>query len=430
MVQYLALAALGLAGTFLAIGVSIIATIKKPRRLYAYIFFVLSILMTFLFLLGWNAGLLPTSQDDIAKQATQQIDSALPYWIAGIGTLALALMTFYIEIIRPWWNKPKFSVDFDNKKPYCRETTLVQKQVQPPDKHIPAYWLRLKVTNSGSRLARRCIGKLVKVTGASGKKPLDYDPCVLHWVGTSGDEIPLSSIDLNPKDYEYLDILYTRQDIPKKAFICKDLLPRGVYSWFEPGRYSLEITIYGDNIEPETRKYRLTWGATDYKDIKLKLLWAWKGGKMEESTQDRLSTIEHGIKVLIQGQTILNNLGVSVLADNVVLSPALSAQSASSFLFGSIAIAALGISVIALAITAMNVSVWSLILVIPGLAALCYGFIELFRVRKEIQHAGHAVRKAEELLERYKKLSESMDKLERGLVEEFELDEEQNEKTA
>ncbi|MBC8275793.1 MAG: hypothetical protein H8E40_12605, partial [Chloroflexi bacterium] len=111
--------------------------------------------------------------------------------------------------------------------------------------------------------------KLVEVADESANVLSGYDPWALHWVGTKVDEIPLSSIDLNQKEYEYLDVLHTREDNPGLAIICKDNSPRGLDPWFKPGIYILKITVYGDNVKPETRKYRLVWGATDHKDIKL-----------------------------------------------------------------------------------------------------------------------------------------------------------------
>lgn len=272
MAQQLALVVIGLAGTFLAIGVSIVATIRKPRMRYAYIFFGLAIMMLFFFWLGWYVAPSATSQDDTIRQTTQRSDTTWPYWLAGIGTLALALATVYVEIIKPRWNRPRFSVEFENAEPYCRVARQKVEKPTGPSQEVCAYFLRIKVANVGKSVANRCVGKLVEVEDDSGNVLSGYDPWALHWVGTDWDKIPFSSIDLNQSEYEYLDVLYTREDLPNLAIICKDKSLRGLEPWFRPGTYVLQITIYGDNVKPESKRYCLAWGATDYKDIKLEAL--------------------------------------------------------------------------------------------------------------------------------------------------------------
>jgi hypothetical protein len=194
------------------------------------------------------------------------------YFLTFLGTLLLVIITLYIGVIRPWLNRPKFYVTFDNTEPYCRQTEIeVSKDLSGfVTKRTTAYWIRLRVTNSGKSVAKRCIGKLVKVMKQSGEELAEYDPFSLHWVGTDPDEIPLKPVDLNRGEYEYLDLIYTSADAPKKAFIYTDHVPRGIPTFINPGEYILQVTIYADNADPETKKYRLIWKASDFLDIKLK----------------------------------------------------------------------------------------------------------------------------------------------------------------
>lgn len=195
----------------------------------------------------------------------------LAQWFVGACTLALALATIWVTLIKPWWNKPKFSIKFDNCTPYCRETWVKGSSTTDDRTYqqVPAYWIRLKITNSGKSLAKRCVGKLAKVMNESGEELSGYDPVQLHWVGTSWEDVPFRYIDLNPSEYEYLDILYTRADSLATALICKDLLPRGIPNHFKPGKHRLQITIYGDNVDPKSKTYALTFGASNIKDIRL-----------------------------------------------------------------------------------------------------------------------------------------------------------------
>ena len=182
--------------------------------------------------------------------------------IAGIGTFALAVMTFYIEIIGPFWNRACFSIEFENKEPFCRVTRVT-------DTKIHAYYIRLRVYNSGRSVAKNCLGKITKVTDVDGKELVDYDPVQLGWVGTKLDTIPLSTIDLNAKDFEYLNLVYVRSDNAGVAYIAKDELPRGTTVCFFSRSYIIQVTIYGQNVKPISKEYLLTVGPTRFHDIKL-----------------------------------------------------------------------------------------------------------------------------------------------------------------
>ena len=269
MAQHLALVAIGLAGTFVAIGVSIVATISKPRMRYAYIFFALAVVMIFFFWLGWHIAPSLPPEEAALSETTGQNGGNWPFVMAGIGTLALAVVAFYIEIIRPWWNRPKFSLKFDNKEPYCREATVKLENMEPPYNVTLAYYIRIRVANIGKSVAKRCVAKLAEVADDSGKTSSGYDPWALHWVGTDWHEVPFSAIDLNQNEYEYFDVLYTIENEPELAIICKDESLRGINRWFTKGEYILQITVYGDNCKPVTQKYRLIWGAINYRDIRL-----------------------------------------------------------------------------------------------------------------------------------------------------------------
>lgn len=129
--------------------------------------------------------------------------------------------------------------------------------------------MRLKITNSGKSVAKRCVGKLVKVMDDSGRELTNYDPVVLHWVGTSWDDVPFRPIDLNQGEYEFLDVFFTRTDHPQNAIICTDAYARGIPKIISVGTYQIQITIYGDNVNPCPNEFRLIWAATNYRDIRL-----------------------------------------------------------------------------------------------------------------------------------------------------------------
>lgn len=265
--------ALSVAIGFLAIGISIILKFERPKKWQGYLFFGLSVLMFILYHVVWGLGSNLTSQDGAMTNTILLSDDLLPLWLSALGTISLALITFIIAIVIPWWKKPKFKMEFDNVQPFCRETTLAEAiSVEGVTAPIPpklGYWLRLRVTNSGKSVAKRCIGKLVKVMNDSGRELTNYDPVTLHWVGTSWEDVPFRPIDLNQGEYEFLDVFVTRTDFPDRAFICTDTYLRGIPKDLSPSTYRIQITIYGDNVEPRTKEHRLIWAASNYRDIRL-----------------------------------------------------------------------------------------------------------------------------------------------------------------
>jgi hypothetical protein len=168
------------------------------------------------------------------------------------------VITSYISIIRPWWIKPKFDVKFNKED--CREADI------PND----SYWLRVKVTNTGRSVAKRCFGKIVKFIDNSGERK-DLDPVMLHWIGTTWGYPPFfPTIDLNRKQYALLDVLVTKADSPGKSFVFTYGFVAGQSKDILDGNGHIQITIDGDDVEPSTREYSITWEGSNYTDIRLK----------------------------------------------------------------------------------------------------------------------------------------------------------------
>jgi hypothetical protein len=181
-------------------------------------------------------------------------------WLGALCTLALAAVTFVVAILLPFLKKPKFTTKFDNVAPYC-----IKNDKTPPQ----SYWLRLKVTNSGKAVARNCSGKLVKIIGDAGEIT-NYEPVKLHWVGTQwGDMFYFKTIDLNRGEYDFLDILVTRADVQRRAFLfTPDLFgdkPKEI-----PAEARIQVTIHGDDVKPCSREYSISWVGDKYTDIRLK----------------------------------------------------------------------------------------------------------------------------------------------------------------
>lgn len=202
--------------------------------------------------------------------------AAISQLVGGIGMLAFAAATFWLTLIRPRLNRPRFTIELGHRSPYCRKTKI-SPGPETPMPHtsnvVLAYWIRLKVTNSGKSVAKRCTGKLLTLTDESDNELTPYDPMELHWSGTPtlpGEKDPLPRpINLNPGEYNYLDIVYKRDDFLNRAYIYTDRPLSGALQWVTPGRYRLQIAIYGDNVNPKSGTYVLTVGELDLDDLRL-----------------------------------------------------------------------------------------------------------------------------------------------------------------
>ena len=257
-------AALGATLCFLSIGTSIMLKVGKPRAIHAYVFFAMSILMLVLYAFLWQLAMGRVSLGSTGTNGVEAVNVS-PLWLSAIGTTLLAMMTFVISILIPWWRKPRFTIKFDNVAPYC------MKGDEPPQ----SYWLRLKVTNSGKSVAKRCIGKIVKFIDTDDKGKLvertDLDPVMLHWVGTTWGYPPFfGTIDLNREEPALLDVLVTKADSPGKAFVFTYGFLQGTPKDILNGTGQIQITIYDDDVKPCSKEYSISWDDSNYTSIRLK----------------------------------------------------------------------------------------------------------------------------------------------------------------
>lgn len=196
--------------------------------------------------------------------------------VSAIATLLMAAVTFAV-FIRPWFRRPKFSIEYYTGGKFCHPAE--SRSFLDLKTKLPTYWIRLGIKNTGESVARRCLGKLVKVLDEHGKEKQEYDTMPLHWVITSWKEVPFRTIDLNRDENEYLNVLATQSD-NKEVYFTGDQFPLAKWAKDEPraipkslprGKYILVITVYGDDVKPETKYLSLIWQADDMKHVSVKL---------------------------------------------------------------------------------------------------------------------------------------------------------------
>lgn len=211
-----------------------------------------------------------------------------PYEIAtAIGTLLavfVALFAVFWPSLTRRWNKPKLSLEFDNREPFCRRTTGVIDIGSRQRVNLNSYHARLRVKNTGRSLARRCEGKMIAIAHKDlGTLRQDFDPVVLHWVGSDtvvrnlggiANSVQYSktpNIDINAKEYEYLDLISTNQNTDRFEIQAIDYdIPRGITLDPQRDDYFILITLYAENADPISEIYKITNGA-NFDDFKLSI---------------------------------------------------------------------------------------------------------------------------------------------------------------
>jgi len=203
-----------------------------------------------------------------------------------IGTLAavaVAIFAVFWPSIMKWWNKPKLSFEFDNSEPFCRHTFGLMDIGTRTTQKLNSYHMRLRVKNKGRSIARKCEGKLIAIAHKDLKTlRQDFDPVVLHWVGSdtvvrnfgagsgSMQYAKTPTIDINAKEYEYLDFLSTHEKTDRFEIQAIDYdLPRGIVLDPQKDNYYFLVTLYSENCDPASEIYKTEVGQSSYDDIKI-----------------------------------------------------------------------------------------------------------------------------------------------------------------
>lgn len=260
-------ALLGLTLCFFSIGTSIIIRVKKPRATWATFWFIMSALTLASYAFLWQLALGRISLVSTSINTVEPVNIS-PVWLSALGTLSLAAMTFYLSVVKPLLEKPSLKIEFENNnRPFCIKDPPGQGQI---------LWLRVKVTNSGRSTAKNCLGRIVQFLDDKGNPIVDHDPVQLHWVGTLWVTVPelltqlnLHILDLQKGRSEFLDMLVMRHGYDRALlFMSSDNLFSASPDEVPEGTRTIQVTVYGDNVDPSTKKYSIDYGQS-YDGIKL-----------------------------------------------------------------------------------------------------------------------------------------------------------------
>jgi hypothetical protein len=175
-----------------------------------------------------------------------------------IGFAGGFLTALFGEPLRRWFYAPRLALTFGTSAHFFTRTPEVSQTSQSE-----ALYVRVKVVNTRSALAKSCRAYLVNVErkGASGKfEPTEYcESLQLAW--SSLAEASFGALDL-PRDVpHFVDVFSVRPTSP--AFIPTTKVTPLRYGTLllTPGVYRFTIVVSGDGVKPATIRPSVSWNS-------------------------------------------------------------------------------------------------------------------------------------------------------------------------
>ncbi len=176
---------------------------------------------------------------------------------SALGTISMALVIVYIEIIKPWLRKPDIKIEFDEEKYLHREKK----------KRDPCYYCHSMVVNSGLSQADDCEAVLEEIW-VDGKKRQDFIPVNLKWSCERQGSKKACFKTIYPGKRKYFgDIARVRKEKEKftfelgRTFISQD-------TFLKEGSHVIsiiQISVYSKNAAKATEKFEINW-CGEYKE--------------------------------------------------------------------------------------------------------------------------------------------------------------------
>jgi len=169
------------------------------------------------------------------------------------------LTALFAEPIRQWLYRPRLMVSFGSSSDFITKTPEVAGASR-----YDAYYVRLRVQNSSSRLAKACRAFLVGIEkqGEDGvfKPTLYCDSIQLAWAVRADQSY--SAIDL-PRDIpQFVDVVSTRK-VSRNFRPMTWLVPLRYESLFqETGVFRFRVQVSGDGVKPVTTQIVLHWNGS------------------------------------------------------------------------------------------------------------------------------------------------------------------------
>jgi hypothetical protein len=176
----------------------------------------------------------------------------LPGLFGFIGGFFTAL---FAEPLRQWIYRPKLSLSFGKSSDFITNTPEIAGLSQHQ-----AFYIRLKVVNSSSRLAKACRAYLVRVEKQVDGKfgPTIYcDSIQLAWSVREGQAF--AAIDLPPDVPQFVDVVSTRSISKQFRPLISAIPMRYEALFWETGVFRFQVLVSGDGVKPVRTQLVLHW---------------------------------------------------------------------------------------------------------------------------------------------------------------------------
>jgi len=180
--------------------------------------------------------------------------------LVAFGTVGMTLMIVYIEVIRPWIQKPEIKIEFANKRPYCRHAKT--KSSSRP------YYCHFAVVNSGKTLTDDCEAVLERVWDSSNEKKNseweeweNFIPCNLKWSAENPKEDFKRACfkTIYPGERRYFcDIGRVNEKHDTFNFELSRFFLSQV-NYLSRGKHKIQISVYSKNAAKVTKKFIIDW---------------------------------------------------------------------------------------------------------------------------------------------------------------------------
>jgi len=188
-----------------------------------------------------------------------------------IGFVSAVLAPILVEPLRHWVFGPKLKIEFIEGdrgfKTDTKENVIVndpQMSETPIHTVTDAYYIRVRVTNTGRQIAKQCRAYLVNVEkwnkSTSKFEPTIYcDSLQLAWSARGTVEEAYRPLDLPKLINQFVDIVSTRKIEAKYRIETNPKLKRYAKLFKEHGKFRYTVQVSGDNVKPEFVKVIVDW---------------------------------------------------------------------------------------------------------------------------------------------------------------------------
>ncbi len=183
-----------------------------------------------------------------------------PLVVSGLGNLVVAAVALFGERFRSWLWRPDVKIESYYGSPFLTERWVDPKTGEDCGR---MWWFRIRILNRGKSTARGCKVKLAEATTGDGEPLLGFEPLVLGWVSPPWGPLQFHPLDIAVGECEFCNVLSCREQEERFVRFEFDQQPRGCVDRLDfrgSASYVLTVTVYGDNFEPVSEKFRIAGG--------------------------------------------------------------------------------------------------------------------------------------------------------------------------